>query len=125
VVGMWWFIVDVETNAMHNMRHSSMVYSTLCLVGSVTLLLGFVRHGGWRWRAGSPMWFIVEVVDSKTTTERRRITAVTVKRVHFPATGHHKYPPHFMSKNRCNLEIETMVWDDFRSILLFLFLNPI
>ena len=62
---MWWFIVDAETNAMQTMMHSSMVYSAPSLVGSATLLLGLVRHGGWRWRAGGPMRFIVEeVVDS-------------------------------------------------------------
>ena len=62
---MWWFIVDAETNAMQTMRHSSMVYYAPSLVGSATLLLGLVRHGGWRWRTGGPMRFIVEkVVDS-------------------------------------------------------------
>ena len=51
-----------------------MVYSAPSLVGSATLLLGLVRHGGWRWRAGGPMRFIVEeVVDSiPVRTVRRR-----------------------------------------------------
>jgi hypothetical protein len=49
---MWWFIVDAETNAMQTMMHSSMVYCAPSLVGYATLLLGLVRDGGWRWRAG-------------------------------------------------------------------------
>ena len=58
---------------MQTMMHSSMVYSAPSLVGSATLLLGLVRHGGWRWRAGGPMRFIVEeVVDSIRTVRRRR-----------------------------------------------------
>jgi hypothetical protein len=50
---------------MQTMRHSSKVYSAPPLVGSATVLLGLVRHGRWRWRAGGPMQFIVEeVVDT-------------------------------------------------------------
>ena len=91
---MWWFIVDAETNAMQTMMHSSMVYSAPSLVGSATLLLGLVRHGGWRWRAGGPMRFIVEeVVDRhtyRTTTagrarrEEGRRSGSRVESVSFP-----------------------------------------
>jgi hypothetical protein len=60
---------------MQTMMHSSMVYSAPSLVGYATLLLGLVRHGGWRWRAGGPMRFIVEEVFSIPYRTVRRLRA--------------------------------------------------
>jgi hypothetical protein len=68
--------------AMQTMRHSSMVlapvYSALrFVIGSTTLLLDLVRHGGWRWRnrlhqQSTWMWFIAEVFNIGTRYKLRR-----------------------------------------------------